>query len=185
MDLHLLSEESLWESCLTGDKTALKELYCRFYSSLCNYGLRLVSDKGLVEDCIQDVFIKLIQNYQSLSTTSNVKGYLLKSLRNKLYDALEKEKRADDISQYEDTLQTEDLYSMLSFEETEPDIRSKQLLVAFAKLSARQQEIIYLYYISELNHEAIAEVMGINYQSSKNLLFRSLSKLRELFFKNN
>lgn len=180
-----ISDESLWKSCLTGNNTAFKELYCRFYSVLCNYGFRLVADKDLVKDCIQDVFIKLIQNHQSLSVTSNVKGYLLKSLRNKLYDALEKERDSDDICLYEDKLQTEDLHSLLSFEETEPDIRSRQLLAAFAELSARQQEIIYLYYINELNHEAIAEVMGINYQSSKNLLFRSLSKLRELFLKNN
>lgn len=52
---------------------------------------------------------------------------------------------------------------------------------AFSELSPHQQEIIYLYYVNELKHEDIAEILEINYQSSKNLLFRSLSKLKKVY----
>lgn len=179
-----LSDDELWRSCLTGNKEAFKEIYCRFYSLLYNYGSKLVRNKDLVKDCIQDIFIKMIQNYSSLSPTPNVKGYLIKALRNKLYDSLEKEKITDDISQYEETFITEELFSRLSFEDSESDSRARRLMKALSELSSHQQEIIYLYYVDELNHEQIAEVMGINYQSSKNLLFRSLSRLRKLYLKN-
>lgn len=180
-----MSDEKLWESCLTGDKEAFKEIYCRFYSQLYNYGSKLVSDKDLVKDCIQDIFIKMIQNYQSLSATPNVKGYLIKALRNKLYDTLEKEKNTDDISLYEETFVADELLPMLSFEDSESDNRSKHLMEVFSQLSPHQQEIIYLYYVNELKHEEISKIMGINYQSSKNLLYRSLSSLRKLYLKNN
>lgn len=178
-----ISDEKLWEQCLVGDKEAFKEIYCRFYSLLYNYGSKLVSDKDIVKDCIQDIFIKLIQNHQSLSSTPNVKGYLIKALRNKLYDTLEKEKATDDISLYEETFMTDDLISLLSFDDSGRDDRARNLMEVFSKLTARQQEIIYLYYVKELKHEEIAEVMNINYQSSKNLLFRSLSCLRKLYLK--
>lgn len=180
-----ISDEFLWKSCLAGDKRAFEELYCRFYSLLCNYGFKLVTDKDMVKDCIQDIFIKLFQNHHSLSETPNVKGYLLKALRNKLFDAIEKEKETDDISLYHETFYTDDLMNQIVFEENEADLHSRDLMAAFNELSFRQQEIICLYYINDLNHETIAEVMGINYQSSKNLLYRSLSKLRELYLKNN
>lgn len=180
-----LADEKLWELCLTGDKEAFKEIYCRFYSLLYNYGSKLISDKDLVKDCIQEVFIKLIQNYRSLSPTPNVKGYLVKALRNKLYDTLEKEKSTDDISLYEEVFITDELFPLLSFDDSEADHRAKHLMEVFAQLSPHQQEIIYLYYVNELKHEEIAEIMGINYQSSKNLLFRSLSTLRKLYLKNN
>lgn len=180
-----MSDEKLWESCLTGDKEAFKEIYCRFYSQLYNYGSKLVSDKDLVKDCIQDIFIKMIQNYQSLSATPNVKGYLIKALRNKLYDTLEKEKATDDISLYEETFIADELLPLLSFEDSESDNRSKHLMEVFSQLSPHQQEIIYLYYVNELKHEEISKIMGINYQSSKNLLYRSLSSLRKLYLKNN
>ena len=138
-----------------------------------------------MKDCIQDIFIKLIQNYQSLSSTPNVRGYLLKALRNKLYDTLEKERTTDDISLYEETFITDELLPLLSFDDSDTDHRAKHLMEVFSELSPHQQEIIYLYYVNELKHEEIAEIMEINYQSSKNLLFRSLSKLRRLYLKNN
>ena len=147
--------------------------------------VKLVSDQDLVRDCIQDIFIKLIQNYQSLSATPNVRGYLLKAFRNKLYDTLEKERATDDISLYEETFVTDELLPLLSFDDSDADHRAKHLMKVFSELSPHQQEIIYLYYVNELKHEEIAEIMEINYQSSKNLLFRSLSKLRRLYLKNN
>lgn len=179
-----ISDGDLWKLCLTGDKEAFKEIYCHFYSLLYNYGSKLIKDKDLVEDCIQDVFIKLIQNYPSLSVTPNVKGYLIKALRNKLYDTLEKERITDDISHYEEVFVTDELFPLLSFDDTDTDHRAKHLMKVFTELSPHQQEIIYLYYVNELKHEEIAAIMEINYQSSKNLLFRALSKLRKLYLKN-
>jgi RNA polymerase sigma-70 factor (ECF subfamily) len=114
-----------------------------------------------------------------------VKGYLIKALRNKLYDTLEKEKATDDISLYEEVFVTDELMPLLSFDESEADNQAKLLMQAFSQLSSHQQEVIYLYYVNELKHDEIAEIMGINYQSSKNLLFRSLSSLRKLYQKNN
>lgn len=92
-----ISDEKLWESCLKGDKEAFRELYCRFYALLRNYGIKLLPDKNLVEDCVQDIFINLIQNHTSLSPTANVRGYLLKALRHKLYDTIEKNRKMEDV----------------------------------------------------------------------------------------
>ncbi|KKB46957.1 sigma-70 family RNA polymerase sigma factor [Parabacteroides sp. HGS0025] len=180
-----ISDEKLWGLCLTGDREAFKEIYCRFYFLLFNYGSKLVSDKDLVKDCIQDVFIKLIQNSGSLSFSSNVKGYLIKALRNKLYDALEKERLTENITLYEEIFITDELLLLFPFDDSVSDYRVKRLMQVFTQLLPHQQEIIYLYYVNELKHEEIAEIMGINYQSSKNLLFRSLSALRRLYLENN
>lgn len=89
----------------------------------CNYGIKLLPDKSLVEDCVQDIFIKLIQNHETLSPTVNVKGYLLKTLRHKLYDTIEKNRKMEDISLYEDTFQTDELFSRISLDTTEADER--------------------------------------------------------------
>ena len=127
------------------------------------------------------VLNKLIQNHETLSPTVNVKGYLLKTLRHKLYDTIEKNRKMEDISLYEDTFQTDELFSRISLDTTEADERVKLLMKALTKLSPHQREIIYLYYVNGLGHDEIAEILGINYQSSKNLLSRTLSKLRRWF----
>ena len=40
----------------------------------------------------------------------------------------------------------------------------------------------YLYYVKELSHQEISAILGMNPQSSKNLLSRTLARLREFFF---
>lgn len=176
IDMHDISEENLWQLCLEGNREAFKEVYCRFYSHLYHYGLKLVSDKELVKDCIQDIFIKIIQNHSALSPTLNLKGYLIKTLRNKIIDTIEKERSSDDLDDYKDMFTVEN-----TFENEEDKDSYAGLMHAFSELSSHQQEIIYLYYVNELKHEDIAEILGINYQSSKNLLFRSLSKLKKIY----
>ena len=176
-----ISDEKLWESCLKGDKEAFRELYCRFYALLRNYGIKLLPDKNLVEDCVQDIFINLIQNHTSLSPTANVRGYLLKALRHKLYDTIEKNRKMEDVSLYEDVFQVDELFSRIALDTTDTDDRVKLLMNALTKLSPHQREIIYLYYVNELGHNEIAGILGINYQSSKNLLSRTLRKLRRWF----
>ena len=49
----------------------------------------------------------------------------------------------------------------------------------FVKLSPRQRQIINLYYIEHRKYEDICRIMGINYQSVRNLMHRSICRLRE------
>lgn len=72
-------------------------------------------------------------------------------------------------------------FSRIALDTTDTDDRVKLLMKALTKLSPHQREIIYLYYVNELGHNEIAGILGINYQSSKNLLSRTLRKLRRWF----
>lgn len=145
------------------------------------YGVKLVKDTELVRDTIQNLFVKLIQNHRSLSSTDYVKGYLLRAFRHKLFDAIDQVKAMDDISAYEEAFWVDIEVNPLFAKEDAEAIREERLIHAYHTLSPRQQEILYLYYISELKLKEIADVLNINYQSAKNLLFRSLAKIRELY----
>jgi DNA-directed RNA polymerase specialized sigma24 family protein len=46
-------------------------------------------------------------------------------------------------------------------------------------LSSRQQEILYLKFHSEMDYDQIIEIMGLNYQSARNLVTRALEALRK------
>jgi RNA polymerase sigma-70 factor (ECF subfamily) len=176
-----LIDSKLWDLCIKGDIDAFQELYDRFYPVMYNYGIKLTQNKETVKDCIHDLFIKIIKNHRKLSPTDHLKSYLIKSFRNLLYDLLEKQKTTDDISDYENEFTVDDLFSSLFGEEYTSDADTEYLKKAMKTLPSHQQEILYLHFVNGLKHEEIAAVLGINYQSSKNLLFRSLSKLRRLF----
>ncbi len=65
----------------------------------------------------------------------------------------------------------------LIMKEDAEEIRQKVENV-LSRLTNRQREIIYLRYIQELSYEEIAEIMHISVEGSRNLISKSLTKLR-------
>jgi RNA polymerase sigma factor (sigma-70 family) len=57
----------------------------------------------------------------------------------------------------------------------------EQLNKSINQLSDRQKEAIYLRYHQGLTVEQVAEVLNLNYQSTKNLLHRAILQLRKDF----
>ena len=86
------SDEILWSLYLKGDKEALEQIYRRYYPLLLNYGCRLSANQDLVQDCIQNLFIKLMSKSRNLSATPSVKGYLLKPSATICWTVLKKKK---------------------------------------------------------------------------------------------
>jgi len=50
---------------------------------------------------------------------------------------------------------------------------------AITRLTLRQQEAIYLRYIQELPMKEVSTMLDMNYQSTRNLLHRAITKLRD------
>lgn len=175
------SDEILWSLYLKGDKEAFEQIYRRYYPLLLNYGCRLSHDQDLIQDCIQNLFMKLMSKSRTLSDTPSVKGYLLKAFRNNLLDSLEKKEKhhkfifIDEIPETHHTT-TEEEFAL------KEDIDN--LLLAYQELSVKQKEILYLFYIKGISHKEISCILDINYQSSKNRLSQSLVQLRKIFFSN-
>lgn len=169
----------VWELCLEGDRRAFETLYRTYFPVLLNYGKLFTSDTDLVESCIQDFFLKLISNRFRLSLPASVRSYLLKGFRHTLYNRMKAEQRRRNLlTDYPDNILDIEAEHLLDEEDLTP--RKRLIVQALKELSRRQREILYLYYIRELSHEEIADLLDIDYQSSKNLLFRSVAKLRKL-----
>lgn len=114
-----------------------------------------------------------------------VRAYLLKALRNNLFNklvGLERERDSLDVSLFEIPTD-EDLFEQM-FPQTDHDFTLAQhLLKAIAQLPPHQKTVLYLRFVKELSHKEIAAIMDINEQSSMNLTNRALLKLRSLMKK--
>lgn len=157
-------------------------VYNLYVDNLYTYGTYLGFEGEVVKDAIQDIFLKLsIDN--SLNNVSNIKFYLLKSLKNRLLDICKHQKRH---------IPLEDIYVVaeLPFNiyinvedliiEREEQIQIKteieQMLDA---LTDRQREIIYLRYVLEYDYKQIAELLQISVQSCRKLASKAMLSLRE------
>lgn len=173
-----MEDEVLWDLLLKGNIMPLEILYRRHYDLLLNYGLRYSTDEELVKDCIQDLFVKLHKSTR-LSSTGYVRSYLLKSLKNILFDKLSSVKITESLHELSFDLVTDDIFLEQLFKNNDEDLQlSKQLMGAYRNLPDNQRTAIYLRYIKGLSYKEIAEVLNINTQSSMNLVSRALAKLR-------
>ena len=171
--------QTLLAACRQGDQNAFMSLYDMYAEMLLNYGLCITSDKELVKDCVQDVFIKLISKSQDLQVTK-VTSYLLISLRNRLLDEFRRknymtETAVEDIRISSTTV--EDVENSYILDESSlNNVRKVQILMD--ELTPRQRQVFTLYYIEQRKYEDICDIMQMNYHSVRNLVHRGMLKLR-------
>ncbi|MDD2436136.1 MAG: sigma-70 family RNA polymerase sigma factor [Massilibacteroides sp.] len=180
------SDQQLWDRLRSGDDDAYSLIYNRYTPVMFSYGMQFSSDRELIKDCIQDVFVKLYTNRKKINTTTNIKFFLFVILKNHLYNYFKKELsftpfiKDIDIPKIDLSPETQLMIKEEAF------LQQEKLNHLLKILSPRQQEVLYYRYIEELNFEEIEQLMHINYQSIQNLIQRSLKKIREnnllLFF---
>lgn len=166
-----------WEQVRQGDKEAFAELFKASSDRLYRYGTKLVNDQELVKDSIQELFIRLYQNRQNLPGMDNPIFYLFKLLRHILIDALRKNDKLVYLSPDELPFHVNIRWDENSDEDTDESIR-EQFNTVVGLLSERQKEAIYLRFKTGLSYDEIAQLLGINYQSARNLIHRSIEKIR-------
>ena len=163
-----------------GDQNAFMSLYDMYAEMLLNYGLCITSDKELVKDCVQDVFIKLISKSQDLQVTK-VTSYLLISLRNRLLDEFRRKNYMTETAVEDIRISTtvEDVENSYILDESSlNNVRKVQILMN--ELTPRQRQVFTLYYIEQRKYEDICEIMQMNYHSVRNLVHRGMLKLRSV-----
>ena len=155
-------------------------LYDKHIDELFAFGSRLIADRETLKDCIQDVFVKLFTRKEGLGTIMNVEHYLFISLRNRINDEFRRSIRLCDNDITDAHMQIvadNDEYNreMMERRQTLTD----KVESFFDQLSPRQRQIINLYYVEHRKYDDICRIMGINYQSVRNLMHHSISRLRE------
>jgi RNA polymerase sigma factor (sigma-70 family) len=176
-----LEEQNLWLKFKDGDKEALSFLYEQYIHMLFSYGMKIHQNEFLVKDCIQEVFIQLIEKRRDIKITYHTHLYLFKSLRNKLLEELRSKKRKADISRT--NIQQTDLFED-SFEQSiilseEDRYRRKLVKAALNILNDYQKEAIFLRYSQGFSYDEMAEMLDIDISSARTLVYRSLKKIKE------
>lgn len=168
----------LWEQTRSGDKTAFEALFKNYHRFLLHYGLKHTADLELLEDCVQELFIDLWEK-APVTELHLFRAYLFQAFRFKLYRHLQANNRFQKMKM----ASTEASSFSLSHEHflignEESSERTEQLQDAISQLSGKQQEIIYLRFYLNMDYDEICQVMQINYQVSRNLLYQAIKALK-------
>lgn len=172
-----LQDQELWTNFRQGDLASYAVIYRKYFFILFAYGKKICQDEEVVKDCVQDLFIKIWNNRETLSETSSIKYYLFSSLKNKLLDYLRSNQH-----KYEAALSAVDekTIDQLAVPEVHDDFRKEKILTAINTLSAYQQNLLRLKFSEERSNKEIADELGITIQSVYNSVFKTLRVIRKL-----
>ncbi len=175
------------EKLLKGMKNMhdIADMYNRYVDDLFTYASYFGFPKEAIMDAIHDVFCKLAEDKQLLNRVSNIKSYLFKSLKNRLYDIYRVQKHDLSLS---DIKNTDELPFNInvSIEDDFIDAEEqagikKQIETMLQSLTDRQREIVYLRYIQEYDYTQIAEILNISIHGCRKLLSKAMETLREKY----
>ena len=171
--------QELWRNFQQGDENALATIYSEYFDHLYNYGFKFTRDASLVEDCIQELFIKLIRNRENLSIPDSVKNYLFKAFRSYLFDKLEKLNKYPS-QQLEESMEfgLEPGHEVELIREEERSTRQEMMRAAIKSLTPRQREAIFLKYEEGFSYPEIADMLSLTQKAAYKLVGRAIQTLR-------
>jgi len=174
------AEVTLWQQIRAGNNKAYEQLFLRYADFMLAYGLKFTTNRELVKDAIQNVFMRIISGHEHIGDTDNVKAYLMASLRREVTVSI----RHQNMLSLDNEEPRFNMLPMVAEVDSIEDSEEKKQLIfllnkAINRLTLRQQEAIYLRYIQELPMKEVSTMLDMNYQSTRNLLHRAITKLRD------
>lgn len=159
------------------DISGFEALFQVNYRPLCATAYRILQDRDLAEDIVQDIFHKLWENRDSLEINTSLKAYLFKSAINqsinynkKYRNALSRELNFG-LETGSDTNSTAD---SIDFKET-----SLRVDAAIKALPEACRAVFILSRYEQLSYKAIAEHLDISVKTVESQMTKALKHLRK------
>lgn len=149
------------------DFTLLYNLYKR---PLYNYVRKMLGDKSVTEDIVQNVFLKFYENLAVIKQSGKPLAWLFTTARNEVYGYLRKKKiRSENL--------IDDEFDYASNESTNEELEETEIKDLIEKeigsMNEDTKEIFVLRHYSELSYKEIANVLGLDESIVKGRLFRA------------
>lgn len=172
------ADNKIWEDFKAGKDETTSIIYDRNVDFLFYYGKKFTQDEGLILDTIHDLFIYLIQKRESLGSTNNIKLYLLKSFRRRLFDELKKQNMTNSLEESD-----KEPTFVISVEDRliqeEEELSRQEIELALKQLNTQQREILYYKFNCNLSYDEICEIMSISYDAARQKVSRALQTLKK------
>lgn len=164
---------------LDGNLEALSQIYFKYYDLLFDYGLRHISDRQLVEDVIQDIFINFIKTRKNIGIVKSLNGYLFSTFRRQLYLDFKKQKKTILTEKFpQEHFEYFKSLELNSSENEDMELIYSTVKHCIGKLTDRQREIIFLRFEKEISYDEIALTLNISVDSCYKSTYRSIKIIR-------
>src|SRR5690606_19176547 len=139
----------LWRKFINGDKLAFDSLMQEHVNILFCYGCKFSKDQELVKDAIQELFIRIWETRQNLSSEVKPRPYLMASLRRLLHRKIKQGIHVVPFSSVDDNLNFFDIEMSVEQHYIQNEKLMHMAIQIGAKVSSlpeRQKEVVYLKF---------------------------------------
>ncbi len=175
-----LSDEALVALVARNDEDALAELYDRYASLALGLARKILRDRTLAEDAVQETFLVIWRSASRFSARrASARAWILMLLHRRTIDVVRRNQRRrvdllpDDFDQVDESLRDADEVVWLSLER-------QRIQEGLAKLPDQQREAIELAYFGGFSQAELAERLGQPLGTIKSRMHSGLARLREL-----
>ncbi|AUP80957.1 RNA polymerase sigma factor [Flavivirga eckloniae] len=155
-------------------KKIFSVLFDRHYKRLFNYSFKVVGQKDVAEELVQETFIKLWEHIESISNDKrSIESYLIKVLKNKIIDNYRKSQTKEKhINLYK--LNTEFITDIDDKWELQ-----KTIDTIYASLQPKTSEIFKLSRFKGLTYQEIASLKNISVKTVESHISKALQAFRK------
>lgn len=170
-----MSDQQIIEGCAKHERKAQQLLYDKYSRFLLGVCLRYATDRSEAEDILQESFLKIFFNIKDFSGTGSFIGWLRKVAVNTAITHYHKNLKFRYHIEIEEFVSVET--GTLSFEED--FFTSDELFRVLNELPPGYRMVFNLYAVEGYKHKEIAEMLGIDTNTSKSQYSRAKAAIRE------
>lgn len=170
------SDDELISRLRLGDLSAFTAIYMRYNGILYSHAYKRLPDREELKDILQDIFIYIWNNRETITFNVDLQAYLYTAVRNKVLNVFQSQKfKSDYITSFEEIMVNN---------EPMPDeaLRHKELIsIIDAEVSALPPQMRTIFELSRnanLSHKEIAEKLNISPLTVRKQVNNSLKILR-------
>lgn len=176
-----MDEKTLIKALRKGNEAAVQQLIQQYYPPLYRYVCTKVINQADAQDILQETFLRFMKQIPTYRIQEKLAGYLYLIASSCCVDHLRKEQRHRHLLIEEEILPNE----ISSQEILMQSFEYEQLHRLIILLPNEEQDIIYFYYLKQMNFREISELLDIPQSTLKSRHARALIHLRKLWKEDN
>lgn len=178
---HSYEESYLIRGIQMGEEKAFEAVYRLYYPKMCDLAQYLIHEPEVVEELVQDVFMKIWENRRQWHPKGSIRSYLYCSIKNRSFDYLKHQKIEHNWLKLNwglDADHPESPHEHLVQTELEQQIEKW-----VQQLPDKRKIVFLLSRTHGLSNKEIAEVLDISVNTVETQMGRALKQLRECLVK--
>lgn len=159
------------------DSVGMNLVYELYWAPMLSHAFRMLQDENQCQDILQEVFLTLWQKAPTLRPNTELAAYLHTLVRNRVLNALAKEKvKTNHLESFVYFVQEECLAPDMFYIEQE---LAREIDIEVSKMPEAMRHVYELSRVQQLSHQEISVLLQISPHTVKRQLNKVLNRLRQ------